>query len=750
MKNRLHASAVVITVLIASSMLASVCAGRVVACPTDMPGMDMFDDRRLNMIDPSMGMGIDRGMNVGIGSTYPERLEMRSTEADNPFTHGIAAGDLNGDGGDDVLIFNGTYNSSGYLGTYAYDCVSAVNGRDGTELWQQEIAYNMLFFSPDYPAYPVGDIDGVAGANVIMESCSYDSGTDTCTATIQVIQGSNGTELWSHSITGNGQYGTSLYSWWYGDLVGDGLNDAVVVSQYYNPIADNTTRVLRIMQGSDGTEVWNKSTKEDGQTYMLFPWVCLCGDICGDNKDDVLVMSRSSETTHTVRALQGSDGAEIWSTSFETDTSPFICPCGDLVGGDGRGDIVITAHSYDSVENETTCTVYVVQGSNGDKSWNKNTTKSGEHDLFLLHAYPCSNLVGSASGDLIIGSQIYDSDADVTTATLNVLQGTNGHEFWNRTIIGEGVSLAAFPNTALDGAGDDLIIQSTSCDSTAGTSTHTIYAVRGSNGHDFWNQSVTGDDEDCEDCEDRTGIEVYPYCDLDGDGNDEVIVNSWSYDSGTGDTAATVTVRDGNTPSVFWSDSISGPNASMIASSYGDLDGGGKDDVVVTRSYDSGTGNTTASVCVRKDNTETELWDDSVTGNGVWVEPNYYAFWHYQPDQDYDHDNLHDLLITTGASIDNMYGFHIGSAKIPTRVCAVKGNTGTSLWCKPSPSSEPKPSATGDLNDDGVITPADAVIALNIAVSGNCSEDADVNGDGVVNSLDAFMILQAAAGAITL
>ena len=114
MKNRLHASAVVIMVLIVSAMLASVCTGRAVTCPTDMHRMDMFDDRRLNMIDPSMGMGIDRGMGVGIGSTYPERLEMRSTSSDTPFTHGIAAGDLNGDGDDDVLIFNGTYNSSGY------------------------------------------------------------------------------------------------------------------------------------------------------------------------------------------------------------------------------------------------------------------------------------------------------------------------------------------------------------------------------------------------------------------------------------------------------------------------------------------------------------------------------------------------------------------------------------------------------------------------------------------------------------
>ena len=62
----------------------------------------------------------------------------------------------------------------------------------------------------------------------------------------------------------------------------------------------------------------------------------------------------------------------------------------------------------------------------------------------------------------------------------------------------------------------------------------------------------------------------------------------------------------------------------------------------------------------------------------------------------------------------------------------------------------------GDLNDDGVVTAADAVIALEIAAGGSASCDpatltaAEVSGDGVVTSLDALMILQAAAGAIAI
>lgn len=51
-------------------------------------------------------------------------------------------------------------------------------------------------------------------------------------------------------------------------------------------------------------------------------------------------------------------------------------------------------------------------------------------------------------------------------------------------------------------------------------------------------------------------------------------------------------------------------------------------------------------------------------------------------------------------------------------------------------------SCLGDVNGDGEVTPADAAIALQMAVRGEYSEVADVSGDDKVTSLDALMILQ--------
>ena len=49
---------------------------------------------------------------------------------------------------------------------------------------------------------------------------------------------------------------------------------------------------------------------------------------------------------------------------------------------------------------------------------------------------------------------------------------------------------------------------------------------------------------------------------------------------------------------------------------------------------------------------------------------------------------------------------------------------------------------SGDVNEDGEITPADAAIILQMAAQGEYSELADVNGDFEITSLDALMLLQ--------
>ena len=55
----------------------------------------------------------------------------------------------------------------------------------------------------------------------------------------------------------------------------------------------------------------------------------------------------------------------------------------------------------------------------------------------------------------------------------------------------------------------------------------------------------------------------------------------------------------------------------------------------------------------------------------------------------------------------------------------------------------------GDLNSDGVVTSADATIALQMAVRGEYDALADVDGNDSVTALDALLIMQVAADRVT-
>ena len=154
-----------------------------------------------------------------------------TTSSEYSFTYGITAGDFNGDGKADALLFNEAYSPTTYIYTFEY--VSAVNGCDGTELWRQSIVYETSWIG-DIPAHPVGDLDGDNKDDVIVNSMSYDSVADEQTASVHVKRGYDGDQFWSQSVTGEGVWmGADYYNWYYyssQDFDGDNLDDLLITT----------------------------------------------------------------------------------------------------------------------------------------------------------------------------------------------------------------------------------------------------------------------------------------------------------------------------------------------------------------------------------------------------------------------------------------------------------------------------------------------------------------------------------------
>ncbi len=150
-----------------------------------------------------------------------------------------------------------------------------------SELWSETHDVN------DTYAYVVSDMDGDDTEDIIVEMYKQDSVTDEYTYKVIAKKGSDGTELWSESMTSDREGYLHAYS--AGDLDGDDLNDVLLRSYNYTgyPDYDYEYKVIA-KKGSNGTELWSESMTTGYGGYLdAYP----AGDLDGNDLNDVLVES---------------------------------------------------------------------------------------------------------------------------------------------------------------------------------------------------------------------------------------------------------------------------------------------------------------------------------------------------------------------------------------------------------------------------------------------------------------------------
>ncbi|MGQ4891126.1 MAG: FG-GAP-like repeat-containing protein [Candidatus Njordarchaeia archaeon] len=222
--------------------------------------------------------------------SYPE--SMWKTLSNKSFRSSPALGDVDGDGGLDVVVCS----DDGF--------VYVLGGLDGSLLWQ----YNVSEGIGSSPA--LGDVDGDGYLEVVFLG----------SVNVYVLDGLDGSLLWKQF------YGSGLgleFSPVLGDLNGDGALDIIVSGSHG----------MRVFDGRSGATIWNFNDHAGHSSPVL-------GDLNGDNKLDVLVNSEF----YNVSALNGINGVPLWvyrSTSCIFHSSPAL---GDL-DGDGCVEFVVTSVS---------------------------------------------------------------------------------------------------------------------------------------------------------------------------------------------------------------------------------------------------------------------------------------------------------------------------------------------------------------------------------------------------------------------
>ena len=305
---------------------------------------DGFDDviladEDVNIVE-DLGVGRVRVMSGVDGSEIHRFLgqipEDRNDE--DGFGHSASgAGDVNGDGFDDIIVGTPRYHGADDIRDGDLGKAQVFSGADGSELYSfigsNRSALLGFFVSG------AGDVNGDGFDDVIIGEPGYqDQETWLRPGCARVISGVDGSELYhftegynqSVGLTRGDVFGSSVNG--AGDVNGDGFDDVIIGAP---GVATHgfQTGCAYVYSGFDGSVLYKFSGENESESFGSA--VNGVGDLNGDGSPDFVI---TSNIARTARVFSGADGNELYRL---TDVFSAITPGMVDFNGDGHGDFII-------------------------------------------------------------------------------------------------------------------------------------------------------------------------------------------------------------------------------------------------------------------------------------------------------------------------------------------------------------------------------------------------------------------------
>jgi hypothetical protein len=512
-----------------------------------------------------------------------------------------SAGDVNGDGYDDLIV--GAYHNDdgGFGAGKAYVYLGSASGLSTTASWTAagDAAYD--YFGSSVAS--AGDVNGDGYDDVIVGAHgNNDGGSDAGKAyTYQNL------DLWTLEVakwTATGEtvgdyFGSSVAS--AGDVNGDGYAD-VIVGAYYNDSGGNDAGKAYLYLGSASglstTASWTVTGEAVGDYFGSS--VASAGDVNGDGYADVIVGAYYNDSGGKdagkaylyLGSASGLSTTASWTATGEGAGDHFgssVASAGD-VNGDGHGDVIVSAPNNNDGGNDAG-KAYVYLGSASGLSTTVSWTATGAMvvDYFGSSVASAGDVNGDGYDDVIVGAHYNDDgggSAGKVYVYLGSASGLSTTVSWTAT--GEaaydyfGKSVASAGDVNGDGY-DDVIVGAHYNDdggnnagkayvylgSASGISTNASWAAAGEAAGDYFGSSVAS-----------AG-------DVDGDGYDDVIVSAHGNNDGSNDAGKAYVYlgsATGLSTTVSWTETgeVAVDYFGSSVASAGDVDGDGYDDVIVS------------------------------------------------------------------------------------------------------------------------------------------------------------------------
>ncbi|HEY9693822.1 MAG TPA: hypothetical protein V6D15_16575 [Oculatellaceae cyanobacterium] len=408
------------------------------------------------------------------------------------------AGDVNGDGLDDIIV--GAYRATPVGDSKAGKSYVVFGKSDTTAVNLSAVEAGTSGFvingtaEYDFSGFSVsnaGDVNGDGLDDLIVGAKYADSAGGTNAGKSYVVFGKSDTTAVNLSeveagtggfvINGAAEYDNSGFSVSNaGDVNGDGLDDLIVGASAADPAGETYAGKSYVVFGKSDTTTVNLSAVETGTGGFVINGtaaedfsgrsVSNAGDVNGDGLDDLIVgassatpaggtnagksyvvFGKSNTTAVNLSTVEAGTGGFVINGAAEYDFSGFSVSNAGDVNGDGFSDLIVGAYGADSAGGTNSGKSYVVFGKSNTTAVNLSAVEAGtggfvingtaEYDYSGISVSNAGDVNGDGLDDLIVGAAkadpagaTYDSKSyvvfgksDTTVVNLSALEaGTGG------------------------------------------------------------------------------------------------------------------------------------------------------------------------------------------------------------------------------------------------------------------------------------------------------------------------------------
>ena len=478
-----------------------------------------------------------------------------------------SAGDVNGDGFDDIVIGAFTYNSNTGRAYVFYGGLN-MNTVADVILNGEALADNFGF-----SVSTAGDVNGDGYSDVIVGASRNDSGGNWSGRAYIYFGGTpmnNTADVIMTGETASDQFGLSVSN--AGDVNGDGFSDVVIGA---SGVAPSKGKAYIFFGGLSMNNIPDVSMLGEAPNNSFGYSVSTAGDMNGNGFYDVIISAVAANKAYIYFGGASMNNVADVTMSGESAGDEFgfsVSEAGD-VNGDGYFDVIVGARGFSS--NSGRAYIYL-GGSSVDNTADVTLANIEVNEQFGYSVSTAGDMNTDGYSDVIIGAYGYSSN---TGRAYIFLGGAIMNNVIDYSVPGEETNsgFGGSVSNAGDVNGDgysEFIVGSLKYNSSTGRAYIYNYFISGEITYDLY---MTG-----EALQNQFGISVSDAGDVNADGFDDVIVGASGYNNNTG---RSYIYFGGNVMNNIADVTLTGDSVSSFfgksVSTAGDVNGDGYSDVIV-------------------------------------------------------------------------------------------------------------------------------------------------------------------------